>query len=93
MMNKFYVYEHWRPDINMPFYVGKGSGNRAFRLKKNRNRHFRNIVSKLEKQGLCVEITHPPRLTTFLSRVESPITDARSAETPDTSNRLATAYL
>ena len=56
MMNKFYVYEHWRPDINMPFYVGKGSGNRAFRLKKNRNRHFRNIVSKLEKQGLCVEI-------------------------------------
>ena len=25
----FYVYEHWRPDLNVPFYVGKGKNGRA----------------------------------------------------------------
>ena len=25
----FYVYEHWRPDKNVCFYVGKGKGKRA----------------------------------------------------------------
>lgn len=29
MLLNFYVYEHWRPDTDMPFYVGKGTGGRA----------------------------------------------------------------
>ena len=28
-MNIFYVYEHWRPDHDECFYVGKGKGGRA----------------------------------------------------------------
>jgi hypothetical protein len=53
---KFYVYEHWRPDKDLPFYVGKGNGDRAFRLKKGRNIFYRRIAEKLEKLGMCVEV-------------------------------------
>jgi hypothetical protein len=28
---KFYVYEHWRPDKDVCFYVGKGHGRRAYK--------------------------------------------------------------
>lgn len=28
-MSIFYVYEHWRPDKDVCFYVGKGSKGRA----------------------------------------------------------------
>ena len=55
-MREFYVYEHWRPDTGACFYVGKGNGDRAFRVKKNRNRHHANIVAKLEKDSLQVEV-------------------------------------
>lgn len=53
--DKFYVYEHWRPDTNCCFYVGKGHGDRAFRLNK-RNRHHRHITRKLSELGLSVEV-------------------------------------
>lgn len=54
----FYVYEHWRPDTGACFYVGKGKGKRAH--KPFRNRHHRNIVTKLQAAGLVVDvrITH-----------------------------------
>jgi stalled ribosome alternative rescue factor ArfA len=43
---KYYVY-HWvRKDINEPFYVGKGTGNRAGRKKSNKG--WKNITSKVE---------------------------------------------
>ena len=29
-MTQFYVYEHWRRDTRVCFYVGKGSGPRAY---------------------------------------------------------------
>lgn len=51
----FYVYEYWRPDKNVPFYIGKGSGNRAFN-KNARGRYFRRIIRKLEREGLVAEV-------------------------------------
>lgn len=50
-----YVYEHWRPDLNQPFWVGKGTRGRA-RLVVRRNRHHKNIVAKLHELGLSVEV-------------------------------------
>lgn len=51
----FLVYEHWRPDTGLPFYVGKGTIKRA-RALDGRNRHHKNIRAKLNRQGLEVEI-------------------------------------
>ena len=52
-----YVYEHWRPDTDLPFYVGKGSGQRAYRLRdKHRNPYHQNVVRKLSTLGLCIEV-------------------------------------
>lgn len=51
----FYVYEHWRPDRDEPFYVGKGSFDRACRIKR-RNLYHSHIVSFLEKSGFSVNI-------------------------------------
>ncbi len=43
---KYYVY-HWiRKDTNEPFYVGKGTGNRAGHKKSNKG--WKNITSKVE---------------------------------------------
>jgi hypothetical protein len=51
----FYVYEHWRPDRDEPFYVGKGRGGRA-NLMARRNAHHRAIQMKLHRLGLAVEV-------------------------------------
>jgi len=45
MQNGFYVYEHIRLDTMKPFYVGKGSGTRAYR-KDGRNQYWHNVVNK-----------------------------------------------
>jgi hypothetical protein len=52
---KFYVYEHWRPDENICFYVGKGFGNRAW-ITRPRNEHHQSVVNKLSRLGMCVEV-------------------------------------
>lgn len=46
-MKRFYVYEHFRSDTNECFYVGKGTGSRAFQKKNNRNVHYMRVVNKL----------------------------------------------
>ena len=41
-MGRFYVYEHWRPDRDECFYVGKGKGGRA-NVMYGRNRHHEAV--------------------------------------------------
>jgi hypothetical protein len=54
---KFYVYEHWRPDKNVCFYVGMGCGRRAQQLyDTGRNRHHIRIRNKLERLGMRIDI-------------------------------------
>lgn len=55
MSNVFYVYEHWRLDRDECFYVGKGKGNRAYKM-RDRNSHHRAIMDKLSREGSGVEI-------------------------------------
>ena len=55
-MKKYYVYEHWRLDKDECFYVGKGSGNRAYDLTSNRNQHFKNVIKYLRSLGMVAEI-------------------------------------
>ena len=49
---EFYVYIHFRNDDGLPFYVGKGRGNRAWRT-DGRSVQWNRIVAK---HGLKVEI-------------------------------------
>lgn len=56
-MKSFYVYEHWRPDKDVCFYVGKGRGDRAHDFKwRRRNKHHKAICKKLTRLSMCVEI-------------------------------------
>lgn len=56
MTDYFYVYEHWRPDTNQCFYVGKGQGKRAYELRSSRNIHHKRIQEKLKLGGLSVDV-------------------------------------
>ena len=51
----FYVYEHWRPDKNIVFYVGLGTGRRCNVMYKRDMQHDR-IQKKLARQGQTVEV-------------------------------------
>lgn len=51
----FYVYEHYRPDTGICFYVGKGQRNRAQRT-DGRNPYWKKVVNKLKNSGLKHEI-------------------------------------
>ena len=51
---KHYVYLHRRNDTNEVFYVGKGSGDRAYQFSPSRRTiHWQNIV---KKAGITAEI-------------------------------------
>lgn len=45
--NKFYTYRHIRLDTNLPFYIGKGEGDRAWSKDRN-NQHWHSIVNKVD---------------------------------------------
>lgn len=53
-MCKYYVYVHRRASDNKPFYVGKGSGRRAWQITgKSRNMYWHRVK---DKHGLIVEL-------------------------------------
>jgi len=53
-MNKYYIYVHYRESDGLPFYVGKGSGNRAWDFQsKGRNLYWQRVKNK---HGIKVEI-------------------------------------
>ena len=49
------VYEHWRLDRDECFYVGKGKGSRAYKM-RDRNRFHTAIVQKIQRDGFAVEV-------------------------------------
>ena len=51
----YYVYEHWRIDTNTCFYVGKGTGKRAWNM-ASRNKYHKAIQQKLATMGLRVKV-------------------------------------
>jgi predicted GIY-YIG superfamily endonuclease len=63
----YYIYEHWRPDKNVCFYVGMGKGRRA-RVMYKRSDHHSNIQAKLKRNGQSVEVR---LIATGLSREEA----------------------
>jgi hypothetical protein len=54
-MSTFYIYEHWRPDANACFYVGKGRGGRA-RDMGHRSSSHKSIQRELRRVGLFVDV-------------------------------------
>jgi hypothetical protein len=52
--NRFYVYEHLKPNTGEVFYIGRGTKNRAYQT-RSRNNHWANIV---KKHGLEVNIVY-----------------------------------
>lgn len=62
-MNRYYVYGLLHPITKQPFYIGKGTGNRAeshLLLKKDDvyNKRKRNLIEDLQKQNLDIEIVY-----------------------------------
>lgn len=51
MNGEFLVYEHWRPDTDICFYVGKGKVRRS-RTFEHRNSRYGRIVTKLARSNL-----------------------------------------
>jgi hypothetical protein len=51
----YYVYEHWRPDTDLCFYVGAGRGKRAGNIRARTARHI-GIQAELAALGMCVEV-------------------------------------
>ncbi|MCX9024687.1 MAG: helix-turn-helix domain-containing protein [Candidatus Methanoperedens sp.] len=58
-MKQFYVYAHKHPVTKEPFYIGKGTQDRAYE-RRDRSERWRDIVNKLKAEGLIysVEILH-----------------------------------
>lgn len=52
----FYVYEHWRPDLGVCFYVGKGILKRATSLVRKENPRHLRVIEKLSRFGMKAEV-------------------------------------
>lgn len=51
-MNTFYAYVHARPDASI-FYVGKGTGKRAYRL-RGRSSYHQNVINKHGAENILI---------------------------------------
>jgi hypothetical protein len=47
----YYVYEHWRLDAEVPFYVGAGHDGRAWAMWARRNVEHRHVIRELRDKG------------------------------------------
>lgn len=54
-MSNYYVYEHWCPDGDQPFYVGKGCGIRAYD-KNTRSPEHILLIDELTSTGLTLKV-------------------------------------
>ena len=74
MKNTTYcVYEHWRPDTNACFYVGKGTSKRAFSFTKRNKKH------RLIRDGLLAKQMEIDVRILFLNLDEATAFDAEIA--------------
>jgi hypothetical protein len=59
MRYSYFIYQHFAPDSQLPFYIGKGKKNQneysRANSKRNRNTYWHNIVNK---NGYVVTISH-----------------------------------
>ena len=53
---KYYVYEHVRPDTGQVFYVGKGCHDRAQDTRGRKNKWWNRIVRKLRNEGTTYDV-------------------------------------
>ena len=68
-MPEFYVYVHRRADTGVPFYVGKGKGDRCTRA-TSRNRHWHNVVAKAGAFEVEVVVDRLDEELAFLAEIE-----------------------
>ena len=71
----FYVYAHFRADDGRLFYIGKGSGKRAW-SRSSRNRHWRSVVAR---HGFRVRLLRQNLTEVEAFRVEALLIAARRA--------------